>query len=118
MKIGYLSRDEVVSEARDLYSRWPSSFREKRTIVESIVGASTSAPPTSRLTYYLPEKNSALIGNRSSRIHRRDQHEARRVGHAMIDTRDSKPLPASSGWRSESSACGENSGSSSRNSTP
>lgn len=38
MKIGYLSRDEVISEARDLYSRWPSlPSEEKRTIVETIV---------------------------------------------------------------------------------
>ena len=38
MKISYLSSEEVVSEARDLYSRWLTlSFEEKRAIVETIV---------------------------------------------------------------------------------
>ena len=38
LKIQFLSSDEVLSEARDLYGRWPSlSFEEKRHIVEAIV---------------------------------------------------------------------------------
>lgn len=38
MKIGHLSRDEIIAEARDLYSRWPElPYEEKRHIVESIV---------------------------------------------------------------------------------
>jgi site-specific DNA recombinase len=38
MKIGYLSRDEVISEAKDLYTNWPNlPFEEKRQIVETIV---------------------------------------------------------------------------------
>jgi site-specific DNA recombinase len=37
MKISYLSSEEIVSEARDLYSRWSSlPFEEKRAIVETI----------------------------------------------------------------------------------
>ncbi|MEW8285204.1 MAG: recombinase family protein [Candidatus Thiodiazotropha endolucinida] len=37
LKIQYLSSDEIVSEAKDLYSRWPDlSKEEKRTIVETI----------------------------------------------------------------------------------
>lgn len=37
MKISYLSSEEIVSEARDLYSRWSSlPFEEKRSIVETI----------------------------------------------------------------------------------
>lgn len=38
LKIQNLSRDEILSEARDLYSRWPElGSEEKRRIVESIV---------------------------------------------------------------------------------
>jgi site-specific DNA recombinase len=38
LKIQYLSSDEVLTEARDLYSRWPDlAFEEKRQIVENIV---------------------------------------------------------------------------------
>lgn len=37
MKISYLSSEEIVSEARDLYSRWLSiPFEERRAIVETI----------------------------------------------------------------------------------
>ena len=38
LKIQYLSSDEILSEARDLYSRWPVfKAEEKRQIVENIV---------------------------------------------------------------------------------
>lgn len=38
LRINYLSRDEIVSEARDLYSRWSAlPAEEKRRIVEAIV---------------------------------------------------------------------------------
>jgi len=38
LKIEYLSSGQVISEARDLYSRWPElNFEEKRKIVENIV---------------------------------------------------------------------------------
>jgi hypothetical protein len=37
LKIQYLSSDQVLHEARDLYTRWPSlSTEEKRGIVEHI----------------------------------------------------------------------------------
>jgi site-specific DNA recombinase len=37
MKIHYLSSEEIISEAKDLYSRWPSLSREeKRNIVEAV----------------------------------------------------------------------------------
>lgn len=36
-KIQFLSRDEILSEAKDLYARWPNlPFEEKRTILEAI----------------------------------------------------------------------------------
>lgn len=37
MKIAHLSQEEIIAEARDLYSRWPSlPHEEKRRIVEAI----------------------------------------------------------------------------------
>lgn len=37
LKISYLSSDLIISEAKDLYSRWPKlDFEEKRNIVENI----------------------------------------------------------------------------------
>lgn len=37
LKINYLSSSQIVSEAQDLYSRWPSlPFEEKRRVVENI----------------------------------------------------------------------------------
>ena len=37
LKIGHLSQEEIVSEARDLYTRWPElPFEERRRIVEAI----------------------------------------------------------------------------------
>lgn len=38
IRIQNLDRDEVISEARDLYSRWPDlAFEERRQVIESIV---------------------------------------------------------------------------------
>ncbi len=37
LKINYLSSSEIVSEAQNLYSRWPSlEFEEKRRVIENI----------------------------------------------------------------------------------
>lgn len=37
LKIQYLSSDEIIAEAKDLYSRWPElTFEERRKIVENI----------------------------------------------------------------------------------
>jgi site-specific DNA recombinase len=63
MKIGYLSRDEVISEARDLYSRWPSlPPEEKRTIVETIVERiDVGSADVAINLLYLPNKNSGTL---------------------------------------------------------
>lgn len=63
MKIGYLSRDEVISEARDLYTRWPSlPLEEKRFIVESIVERIDVGKADVEINLlYLPEKNSGTL---------------------------------------------------------
>ena len=67
MKIGYLSRDEVISEARDLYSRWPSlPPEEKRTIVESIVERIDVGSADVEINLlYLPQKNSGTLATNS-----------------------------------------------------
>ena len=36
LKIQYLSSEEIVSEARDLYTRWPKLQEEKRKIIETV----------------------------------------------------------------------------------
>lgn len=57
MKIAHLSRDEIVSEARDLYSRWPALPREeRRRIVEAIVERIVIGPGDSITIdlYYVP----------------------------------------------------------------
>lgn len=37
LKINFLASDQIINEARDLYSRWPKlAFKEKREIVENI----------------------------------------------------------------------------------
>lgn len=42
LKISYLSRDQILADARDLYARWPQlSFGERRKIVETITESIT-----------------------------------------------------------------------------
>ncbi len=56
MKIAHLSKDEIVSEARDLYARWPELPRdERRRIIEAITERITVG--TDEITidlYYVP----------------------------------------------------------------
>ena len=56
MKIAYLSRDEIVSEARDLYTRWPELPRdERRRIVEAITERITIGKDDIEIDlYYVP----------------------------------------------------------------
>jgi site-specific DNA recombinase len=54
LKIQYLSSDEILSEAKDLYSRWPNlTHAEKRSIVETITNQVIIGPDevTIRLNY-------------------------------------------------------------------
>ncbi len=56
MKIAYLSQDEIVSEARDLYSRWPTLPRdERRRVIEAITERITVGKEDIEIDlYYVP----------------------------------------------------------------
>jgi site-specific DNA recombinase len=56
MKIAHLSKDEIVSEARDLYSRWPTlPAEERRRIIEAITERITiGTDEVSIDLYYVP----------------------------------------------------------------
>ncbi len=78
MRIDEISRQEIIAEARDLYTRWPDLPRdEKRSIVEAIVDRiNVGSADIDINLLYLPEKISGT-----------NQHEARRIGDAMIGAR-------------------------------
>lgn len=72
LKIQYLSSDEVLSEARDLYARWPKlSQKEKRCIVEEIVEEITIGEDEVEieLRYLTPSLSSHVVvkGHRTNR---------------------------------------------------
>jgi site-specific DNA recombinase len=76
MKIHYLSSEEIISEAKDLYSRWPSLSREeKRHIVEAITERITVGKDDIDISLnYLPSSapsNPPNPGNKATRPHRR-----------------------------------------------
>jgi len=137
IQIGLLSRREIIREAQDLHSRWPSlSAEEKRQIVEAIVERITifdgeveidlyfspgggslpnppggaSPPPTSSLT------DDGLATRPQGFIAAINCTRAGKVTWALA--RATLTRPVSSGWRSESRTARWNSGSSSRNRTP
>ena len=82
LKIKFLSSDEVLTEARDLYSRWPSlESQDKRKIVENITDRITIGKDDVTIDLcYLPsssemmvEKSRNLKGSwRRRASHRRD----------------------------------------------
>jgi site-specific DNA recombinase len=59
MRISEISRDEIITGARDLYTRWPSlPAEEKRSIVEAIVDRVVVADDAVEINLlYLPSKN-------------------------------------------------------------
>jgi len=59
LKIQYLSRDEILNEAKDLYSRWPELQREeKRKIVENITDKILIGKDEVTISlYYLPSSS-------------------------------------------------------------
>ena len=124
LKIGLLSREEIIREAQDLHSRWPSlSSDEKRQIVEAIVERITifegeveidlyfnpsggnlpdpegspptgSTPPSSSIDDGLATRAHGFIAAIS-------WTRAGKVTWALA--RATSTTPVSSGWRSESS---------------
>ena len=143
LKISHLSQAEIVSEARDLYSRWPTfPYEERRRIVEAITerivvgngeveirlfyappvhsnGGSGSPPPT-RGGGSAPPSNPENHGNRATEAQGfiAPMNWKRAGNSARRAAREIVIWPVSSGSRSASSAARGNSGSSSRKSTP
>lgn len=143
LRIGHLSHEEIVSEARDLYGRWPElPFDERRRIVEAIteqivvgvgeVEITLFYAPTSGGRRDDPEGGSDDEGSggpppfpqeRGNRATKLQGFIAaiswKRAGNcACRAAREIVMRPVSSGSRSASSAGRGNSGSSSRKSTP
>lgn len=121
MKIQLLSKDEVISEARDLHDRWPQlSFEEKRQIVETIVEEvvickedieirlAGLAVPTSKEGKKATPQHGFIAATSSARAGKR----------AVPLAREIQTEPVSSGSRKASSSPRRYSDSSSRNSTP
>lgn len=67
LKIQYLSSDELIHEARDLYSRWPSlTHDEKRRIAETVTDRIIVGKDDITITLsYLPTSETMAEGHRS-----------------------------------------------------
>ena len=79
LAIQNLSRDEIISEAQDLYGRWSDLLpEEKRQIVENVVERITIGKEDVAidLATFLLRLKSRQKGNAATRVHRADQHEA------------------------------------------
>jgi site-specific DNA recombinase len=65
LKIQYLSRDEILSEARDLYTRWPEfTADEKRQVVENVVDRVTIGEVNVVIELcYLPSSGEIVAGS-------------------------------------------------------
>jgi site-specific DNA recombinase len=136
VRISFLSQEEIIREAQDLYTRWPTLPREEqRQIVEAIVERITVHDGEVEIDLFfnpapgdLPEPGNGGVPAPSSLTD--GSLATRRHGFiaATSCTRAGKATwalalatvtsPVSSGWRSESSTARWNSGSSSRNRTP
>jgi site-specific DNA recombinase len=71
LAIQHLSREEVLSEARDIYSRWPSlEGEEKREIIENTVGRIVIGKEDVTIELaYLPNSSELMArGHATSRI--------------------------------------------------
>ena len=130
-RIHYLSSDEIVREAQDLYGRWDSlTFDEKREIVESITERIEVGDGDIEIHLYYepprppteprPPDPSGDRGNKATQkhgfaaaIHWKRAGKAKRAA-----ARANTTLPSSRIWRSASRLPRSNSGSSSRKRTP
>lgn len=137
LKISALSREEIISDARDLYSRWPELPEdEKRCIVEAITEKIVISDGEVEITlFYAPPSTSggpdgdepppspSSPQNRGRRATKLQGFIAatswKRAGKsACRAAREMLIRPDSIGSRSISRALRSNSGNSSRNSTP
>lgn len=120
LKIQYISSDEVVNDAKDLYSHWTSlGSEEKRQIVETITNKITISNEDINISLSsipLPLNSSSLATHPQGFI---AQTSIKLAGKSTdILERLIVTLPSSSGCRITSSTFRANSGSSSRNRTP
>ena len=67
LKIQYLSKDQILSDAKDLYSRWPELGRqEKRAIIESITEKIVVGRDEVLIDlYYIPSSECMTFGQRN-----------------------------------------------------
>ena len=67
LKIQYLSKDQILSDAKDLYSRWPELERqEKRAIIESITEKIVVGRDEVLIDlYYIPSSECMTFGQRN-----------------------------------------------------
>ena len=84
LKIHYLSSDEIVSEAKDLYSRWADlPQEEKRTIVEAITESIVVGSDEISINLcYLPSASDKSYGPRPQE---RETHEPRAQNEQTTD---------------------------------
>ncbi len=63
-KIQYLSSDQILNEAKDLYTRWPSlEYEEKRKIIENITEKVVVGKEDIEIDLcYIPSSNEIMIG--------------------------------------------------------
>ena len=72
LKIQHLSQEEVISEATDLYTRWPAlEHEEKRRIVENITQRITIGKIRGGNRPLLPPKLRGINGRKATRLHSR-----------------------------------------------
>jgi len=123
-KITSLSADEILSEAHDLYARWPSlTPEEKRSIVESItekivVGKGSEGTISIDFAYLPPSAEETGTKATPLQGFMAATSMTEQGSVTLPALREIETSPSSSGWRRTSSAERLNSGSSSRKSTP
>ena len=143
LKISHLSQEEIIADARDLYTRWPTlPAEEKRRIVETITEKIVVGDGEVEINlYYTPPPSPGSGGGpgssgggsktpsstpSSDRGGLATQPQGfiaatswKRAGNCdWRAAREMETRPDSSGSRSDSSTSRSNSGNSSRNSTP
>lgn len=119
LRIGALSRDQTLSEAQDLASRWTDlAFEDRRQIVEAITERIVIGKEDVEINLLqLPSGNGVDMATRPQGFMAATSWT--RAGYRMWWlARATMTSPVSRGWRRESRAWRENSGSSSRKSTP
>ncbi len=121
LKVQYLSMDEVFSEAKDLYSGWQNfSPEEKRRIIESTADRITIGKEEVQIQ--LSYQPASIRSGRERATQRQgfiDPASMKLAGYVSeTEARDMVTIPSSIGWRSTSRASLENSGISSKKSTP